>query len=109
MADNGLADFVKQVTQANAVLGGKFNKSMGKTAAKTLALHKMFGPFLDAWMKFKFVLGALLKPLNELLGPFTLLKKTSDGIKLTFLGMITLLIGELFSARETVESSSKYR
>ena len=92
MADNGLADFVRTVTVANSALGGKFNKSLGATYAKTTLLQKAFGPFLDSWLRFKGGILMLLKPLNELLGPFTLLKKTSDGIKLTFLGMITLLI-----------------
>ena len=52
MADNGLADFVKTVTVANSALGGKFNKSLGVTYAKTSVLQKAFGPFLDSWLRF---------------------------------------------------------
>ena len=92
MADNGIADFVKQVTLANSALSGKFNKSMGGTLAKTTALQKAFGPFLDSWIKIKSVVEMALSPISAFLVPFGLMKKTADGIKLTFLGLVGVFI-----------------
>jgi len=92
MADNGIADFVKQVTLANSALEGKFNKSMGGTLAKTTLLSKAFGPFLDAWIKIKSVVELAVTPFTAILVPLQLVKKTSDGIKLTFLGLVGVFI-----------------
>tara|TARA_R100001509_G_scaffold164922_1_gene144249 strand:- start:4205 stop:5590 length:1386 start_codon:yes stop_codon:yes gene_type:complete len=92
MADNGIADFVKQVTLANSALSGKFNKSMGGTLAKTTLLQKAFGPFLDSWIKIKSVVEMAVTPFTAILAPLQLVKKTSDGIKLTFLGLVGVFI-----------------
>tara|TARA_R100001463_G_scaffold13034_11_gene34937 strand:+ start:252 stop:1652 length:1401 start_codon:yes stop_codon:yes gene_type:complete len=92
MADGGIADFTKQVTQTNAALKGKFNKSLTATYAKVTILSKAFGPFLDVWMKLKPAISAVLSPLKLFTKPFTVLDKTSKSVRLSFLGIITVLM-----------------
>jgi hypothetical protein len=92
MADGGIADFTKQVTQTNAALKGKFNKSLTATYAKVTILSKAFGPFLDVWMKLKPAISAVLSPLKLFTKPFTVLDKTTKSVRLSFLGIIGVLM-----------------
>ena len=92
MAEPGIADFTKQVTGANLALKGKFNKSLSLTYVRVAALSKAFGPFYDIWLKLKPAVGAIVKPLMMVLGPLKLIEKTADGVKLTFFGIIGVLM-----------------
>ena len=92
MADNGIADFIKQVGLANQSLKGNLNKSMGATYVKTTALQKAFGPLYDSFLKMTAVVDGLIGPFKALLVPFGLASKTADGIKFTFFGMIGILV-----------------
>tara|TARA_R100000152_G_C6778289_1_gene208834 strand:+ start:2026 stop:3411 length:1386 start_codon:yes stop_codon:yes gene_type:complete len=92
MADNGIADFIKQVGLANQSLKGNLNKSMGATYVKTTALQKAFGPLYDSFLKMTAVVDGLIGPFKALLVPFGLASKTADGIKFTFFGMIGVLV-----------------
>ena len=92
MAEPGIADFTKQVTGANLALKGKFNKSLTMTHVRVTALSKAFGPFYDFWLKLKPAISAVLSPLKLFTKPFTTLDKTTKSVRLSFLGIITVLM-----------------
>ena len=92
MAEPGIADFTKQVTGANLALKGKFNKSLTMTHIRVTALSKAFGPFYDFWLKLKPAISAVLSPLKLFTKPFTVLDKTTKSVRLSFLGIITVLM-----------------